>query len=125
AARPALLVDEQVMHDGEEPATGRFSGLPVVELRQGTLQTILHEVVCGICVTQQSARVTPQIRDLRQNRLLLLFHSGPFRPQSRVDRTSPQCNNEGQSANIPGADCTGGPTRGTSILLIICLDQFN
>jgi len=46
------------------------------------------EVIRGIGITQQCTRITPQIRDFRQDRLLLLFHPAPSGGRRQVNRAA-------------------------------------
>jgi hypothetical protein len=72
--RLAHLVDEQVVHDREQPPPGAFSGLPVIETDQRPLQAVLDEVVGGVAVAQQRARIAAQARNFTEDRCLLLVH---------------------------------------------------
>ena len=74
--RLARLVDEEMMHDGEQPAPRVFAGAPVVEARERALETILNEVVGRIPVAQQRARIAPETRYFRKDRRLSFFHAG-------------------------------------------------
>ena len=63
------LVDEQMVHDREQPAARQIAGRPALHPRQRPLEAVLHEIVGCIAVAQQRARIAAQPWDLVDDRL--------------------------------------------------------
>ena len=83
--RLAHLVDEEMVHDREQPAPRALAGAPVVDARQRPLEAILHEIVGRVAVAQQRARIAPQPGNFRKDRRLSFFHAGRLQRHHRAD----------------------------------------
>ena len=80
----AHLVDEQMMHDGEQPAPRAFARLPVVQPEQRPLETVLDQIVRRVGVAQKGARIAPETRHFGKDRCLPVVHVGPSVTSRRV-----------------------------------------
>ena len=63
AAAPQLI-DEYVVHDREQPGPQIAPRAPQVALVDRTLERVLHEIVGGVLVADERARIAAQPRDV-------------------------------------------------------------
>ena len=54
------LIDEYVVHDCKQPRAQIASGAPQMALVDSPLESVLHEIVRTVLVTDQRARIPPQ-----------------------------------------------------------------
>jgi hypothetical protein len=66
------------MHDRKQPPPGAFSSLPIVKPHKRPFETVLNEIVGGIAIAQQRARITAQAWYLAQDCCLLVVHDRWF-----------------------------------------------
>ena len=70
----AIVIEEDVAHDGEQPQAQLGPGLEQVDFLDRTLERVLDQIVGGRPAARQGAAVTAQRRDLGDQIVEVLAH---------------------------------------------------
>ncbi len=71
------VIDEQVVHDGEQPGPHTAHPAPEPPFVDGALQRVLHQIVgVGHASGVEHAGIAPQVRDLLGQQLVAVGHDG-------------------------------------------------